>query len=104
MTNYKTLIEQIKSGESEPSPLFLKAALREIYFEKDVKSAIELTNSLSEYYVEHYDGYDGHYDAYSCVRAELDSLAEEADYLFRENGNIQRFYRNSILYYKDKED
>ena len=51
MTNYKTLIEQIKSGESEPSPLFLKAALREIYFEKDVKSAIELTNSLSEYYV-----------------------------------------------------
>ena len=99
MTNYKNLIEEIKKGR-DPSNHFLKLALREIYLEKDVKSAIELTTSLSKFYIEHYRGYEGYSDAYSCVRMELDEFAEKADDLFGENGNIQKFYRNSINFCK----
>ncbi|MEK6817621.1 MAG: hypothetical protein AABX80_02360 [Nanoarchaeota archaeon] len=100
MTNYKTLIEKIKKGR-DPSNHFLKLALREIYLEKDVKSAIELTTSLSKFYIEHYRGYEGYSDAYSCVRMELDEFAEKADDLFGENGNIQKFYRKAVNYNKE---
>ncbi|MBI2004384.1 hypothetical protein HYS72_02880 [Candidatus Pacearchaeota archaeon] len=94
MTNYKTLIEKIKKGRN-PSDHSLKLALREIYLEKDADSAMELVTSLSGYYVGHYGGYEGYSDAYSCVRIELDFLAEKSDDLFGENG-IQKFYRKSV--------
>ena len=97
MTNYKTLIEEINKGR-EPSDHSLKLALREIYLEEDAESAIKLTTSLSEYYIRHYSGYDGYFDAYFCVKDELDSFAEKADDLFGENGKIQKFYRDSINY------
>lgn len=102
-SNYKSLIEEIKKAENNPSDDSLKFALWEIYLERDVKSAIKLTNYLSEYYVKNYKGYEGYSDAYFCVKRELDYLAKKADYLFGENRNIQKFYRKAINFSNTKD-
>ena len=96
---YKTLIEEINKGRC-PSNHSFKLALQEIYLEGETKYAIELTNSLSKYYITHYNGYEGYSNAYSCARNDLDFFAEKADNLFGGKRNIQKFYRSSVNFYK----
>ncbi|MDP2673261.1 MAG: hypothetical protein Q8O84_05610 [Nanoarchaeota archaeon] len=106
MTNYKTSIEQMKNEDDEPSPDYLKYVLREICFEKDAVSAINLTNSMAENYIRNCPKSKRpkrHFDAYFIVRKDLSLLAEGADDLFGEK-NIQKFYLDSVRQDKKKYD
>ena len=103
MTNYSRLIEQMKNEDDEPSPLYLKTLLREIYFEKDAKSAIDLTDYLSECHLQNSPRHKRYFDAYFCTRKELNSLAGEAEDLFGESG-IKEFYKKSVPFYRKEFD
>lgn len=103
MTNYTQMIEQMKNGEDEPSPLYLKTVLREIFFKKDAKSAVDITDYLSECLFKNSPCHKIYFDAYSCTRQELNSLAGEAEDLFGESG-IKEFYRKSVSIYRKEFD
>ncbi|MBI2004385.1 hypothetical protein HYS72_02885 [Candidatus Pacearchaeota archaeon] len=81
----------------------MKTILREIYFNKDFKSAVDLTDYMSECHLKNSPCHKTHFDAYSCTRQELNFLAGEAEDLFGADG-IQEFYRKSVPHYRKEFD